>query len=106
MVAELREHLVGRSLQRFATHDGANGDDLLLASAQCFADARHGENWADADERIAGADDDSSGVPNGLEYSGCGARGVGACKTNAAHEGLGAPLHQILLEMQSSLVCV
>src|SRR6266404_6166452 len=57
VVAELSEHLVGGALEGFSADDGADGEDFLFVRAQMLANTWDGENRADADERIAGADD-------------------------------------------------
>jgi len=64
-----------------------------------FSNARHGENRADTDERIAGADDDATGVADGFEDAGSGVRVLYACEVNAPDSRLGAMLDEIFLKM-------
>src|SRR5260370_4942891 len=71
-VAELGEHFVRGAFEGFAADDRAHGENFFFVSAQLVADLRDGENRADADQRIAGADEDAIGVANGIEDAGSG----------------------------------
>ncbi len=71
-MAELGEHFVGGALERFAGDDGAHGENFFFVGAQLIADLGHGQNRADADQGIAGADDDAVGGANGFENARCG----------------------------------
>src|SRR5258708_6754097 len=65
-VAELGEHFVGRAFQGFAADDGTDGDYFLLLGAQFVVDLRDGQDRADADERVAGADEDAVSFAEGF----------------------------------------
>jgi len=96
---DLDEHLVGGTFQGFAADDGADRDYAFFAGAELFADTRHGENRADADERIAGADDDAAGVADGFEDAGSGMRVFDADEMDGADAGLGAVFDEIFLKV-------
>jgi len=58
LVAELGEHFVEGPFRDLPPTMGRRRR-LLFAGAKFVADLRHGEDWADADQRIAGADEDA-----------------------------------------------
>ena len=103
-VAELGEHFVGGAFQGFAADNGTDGENFFLVSAEMAADLGHGENWADANQRIAGADQDAVGMANGFDDAGSRKRGFDICKPNAFHDWFGAALYQIFLKMKRALV--
>ena len=72
--------------------------------AELVADFGNGKNRADADERIAGADEDAVGFTNGFEDAWGGKRGLHTGKANSFHDRFGAALYQILLKMEWAFV--
>ena len=62
----------------------------LTAGAQDFADSADGQDWANADQRIAGADEDAVRVADRFEYAGRGFRVFHAVEVNVLDDGLGA----------------
>ena len=93
IVAEVKEHFVGGALQGFAADDGTDGENFFLVSAKLIADLRHGENRTDANQGIAGANEDAVCCMNGFEDAGGGMRGFHACEADATDDGFGAALH-------------
>src|SRR6266705_5793709 len=70
IVTELGEHFIGGAFEGLAADDRTDGENFSFVSAQLVADLRDGENRADTDQRIAGADEDAIGVANGFEDAG------------------------------------
>ncbi len=104
LVAELGEHFVGGAFEGFSADDGTNGENFFLVCAQMVPDMRDGENRADADQRVAGADDDAVGSGDGFEDARCGPRGFDAGEADATDDGFCAALDEIFLKMQGALV--
>ena len=100
IVAELSEHFVGWAFEGFASDDGTDGEYFSFVGAEFIANLKHSENRTNTDQRIAGADQDAVGITNRLESAGSGTRGFHTCETNSLHDGFGAALDEIFLEMQ------
>jgi len=101
--AKLDKHFVRRTFERLAADDGADGDDTFSASAQLFTDTGHGKDRTDADERIAGADDDAVCVADSFEDPGSWMRVLDALEMDRADTGLGAVLDEIFLKMHATV---
>jgi hypothetical protein len=101
--AKLGKHFVTRAFERFAADDRANGKDAFFARAQLFADARHGENRANTDERIAGTNDHAIGVANGFEHARCGVSVLDAFEVNGADAGNRVVLDEVFLKVHAAV---
>ena len=74
--------------------------------AELVADLGDREDWADANQGIAGADEDAVCIANDFEHTWGGLRGFHAGKANSFHDRFGATLHQVFLKMERAFVRV
>src|SRR5207247_5108359 len=74
--------------------------------AQGFPDPRHGEDRSNAYERVAGADQNGSRLPQGLESAGGRVGSFRSAVGEARHARLAFPADEIFLEWQNSFVRV
>src|ERR1700682_3667524 len=97
-MAHLHEHFIRRSLQRFSADDRAYGDDIVPARSQRVPYTRDGEDWADADQRITGADHDAFSRTDRLQHVRCWPRRLYAIKLDPTNARFGMSFDQVFLK--------
>src|SRR5262245_530800 len=97
--AEIGEHSVSGAFERRAADDGADGGHRRFRAFEQIAHPRDGQDRANADQRVAGTDDDGVGTQDGLGDSGGGFRRFDVFETYAGDLRLGASFDQVFLEM-------
>ena len=97
--AERPHEAVGRALDDGAGDVGADRDDRGGGGGDRLAHARHGEDRADADHRVGGADHDRLGDPQRLQHLAARLGALDPLQLDPDHVGLAAVDDQVLLQV-------
>ena len=97
-MAEAGQHPRRRTLDGLAADDGADGDAARAAGGHGLAQAGDGEDGADAEEGVAGREDEPLRVADGIGHAGGGNGLLRARETQARDLGRGGEAHHVVLE--------
>ena len=104
--SESTHHAVSRAFDSAPADQGRDADDRCSGLAHRTSHAGQGENRTDADEGIAGRDQDQIGTRDGFQNTGGGFRGTNSGVSDFQHVAAGPVAHEVLLKCEFSLGCV